>query len=171
LNKIQRPDDEILNLQGIYFDELGDAKRSEKAYLEANKATSTWGGPLFNLALSFRKRGLHDKALETINRAIKKIGRKGPYLTLKAMCLASLEDEDEKRKALSDAMHSFDPPEILDDWELGWYTTAADLFGDDEYISKAKKENKKRRKTGMSLVDDDVLRPAVSGDLVKKESL
>ena len=171
LNKIQRPDEEILNLQGIYFDELGDAKRSEKAYMEADKATSTWGGPLFNLALSFRKRGMHDKALETIDRAIKKIGHKGPYLTLKAMCLASLGNEDEKQKTLSDAVHSFDPPEILDDWELGWYTTAADLFSDDEYISKAKKENEKRRKTGIPLSDDDVLRPAVSGNLVKKGSL
>ena len=116
--------------------------------MEADKTTSTWGGPLFNLALSFRKRGMHDKALETIDMAIKKIGHKGPYLTLKAMCLASLEIEDERQKTLSDAMHAFDPPGILDDWELGWYTTAADLLGDDEIYTPGKKRKRKSAKEG-----------------------
>ena len=63
LLKTQRPDAEILILQGIYYQELGDYERSEKAYREADRATATWGSPLFNLSLSLRKRGMHGKLL------------------------------------------------------------------------------------------------------------
>jgi len=170
LMKTQAADAEILNLQGIYYDELGDHERSEKAYREADKATPTWGGPLFNLALSLRKRGKHKEALNTINQAIKKVGQKGPYLTLKAMCLESLKIEEETQETLSEAVDAFDPPEILDDWELGWYTTAANLINDDEHVKRAKKENDKRRLQDGSSPDDDILRPSILGDLVKKET-
>jgi molecular chaperone DnaK (HSP70) len=170
LSKIQTPDAEILNLQGIYYDELGDTARSEKAYREADLATPRWGGPLFNLALSFRRRGRHNESLEAVNQAINKIGPQGPYLTLKAMCLASLGIESEKEKTIEDALHSFDPPEILDDWELGWYTSAANLSGDNEHKKHAKNETENRKKAGNVLSGDNILRPAVSGDLVKKEA-
>ncbi|MFH1673370.1 MAG: Hsp70 family protein [Pseudomonadota bacterium] len=169
LMKTQRPDAEILNLQGIYYDDLGDHKRSEKAYREADEATPTWGGPLFNLALSFRKRGRHDASLNTINQALEKVSQKGPYLTLKAMCLESMEMEEEKQKTLSKAIRSFDPPEMLDDWDLGWYSTAANLFGEDEYVNRAKKENEKRRGESRKPPGDDILHPTIPGDLVKKE--
>ena len=170
LLKTQRADAEILNLQGIYYDELGDHERSEKAYREADKATPTWGGPLFNLALSLRKRGKHKEALNTINQALKKVGQQGPYLTLKAMCLESLKIDEDKQETIAEAVDSFDPPEILDDWELGWYTTAANLIKDDEYVKRAKKENDKRRLKDGSSPDDDILRPSIRGDLVKKET-
>lgn len=168
LMKIQRADAEILNLQGIYFDELRDKERAEKAYREADKATATWGGPLFNLSLSFRNKGEHEDAYRTIQQALEKVGQKGPYLTLKALCLESLKKE--KQEILSDAIASFDPPETLDDWELGWYTTAAELLDEDEYVQRAKKENDKRRQKQGGAIDDDILRPSVGGDLVSKET-
>ena len=171
LMKIQRADAEILNLQGVYYDALGDHKRSEKAYREADKATAIWGGPLFNLALSFRKRGKYEEALKTINQALEKVGQKGSYLTLKAMCLDSLRIEDKMQETISDAIVSFDPPETLDDWELGWYTTAANLLKEDEHVKRAKKENEKRRDPGKPSTDDSILRPSIRGDLVKKETL
>jgi tetratricopeptide (TPR) repeat protein len=169
LLKIQRADAEILNLQGIYYEALGDHERSEKAYREADKATVTWGGTLFNLALSFRKRGKHNDAHKTINQALEKVGQKGPYLTLKALCLESLKSENQKQEVLSDAIVSYDPPETLDDWELGWYTTAAELLDEDQYVQRAKKEKQKRRRKDGTAYDDDIQRPSVSGDLVKKD--
>ena len=171
LMKTQRADAEILNLQGIYYDELGDHERSEKAYREADNASATWGGPLFNLALSFRKRGKHEDAHTAINQALKKVGQKGPYLTLKALCLESLKNEKKKQQTLSDAIVSFDPPETLEDWELGWYTTAADLLEEDEYVQRAKKENQKRRQQSGRSQGEDILRPSISGDLVKKDTV
>jgi tetratricopeptide (TPR) repeat protein len=169
LLKIQRADAEVLNLQGIYYEELGDHERSEKAYREADKATGTWGGPLFNLALSYRKRGRHEDALKTINQALKKVGQKGPYLTLKALCLESLKSDNQKQEILSEAIVSYDPPETLDDWELGWFTTAAELLDEDKYVQRAKKEKEKRRKNDGITHDDDIQRPSFSGDLVKKD--
>lgn len=169
LLKTQRADAEILNLQGIYYDELGDHERSEKSYREADNATATWGGPLFNLALSYRKRGKHKDALKTINQALEKVGQKGPYLTLKALCLESMKNEDEKKEILSDAIVSYDPPETLADWELGWYTTAAELLDEDKYMQRAKKEKQKRHQKNGTVHDDDIQRPSISGDLVKKD--
>jgi hypothetical protein len=113
---------------------------------------------------------MHNESLEAVNQAINKIGNQGPYLTLKAMCLASLGIESEKEKTIEDALHSFDPPEILDDWELGWYTSAANLSGDNEHKKHAKNETENRKKAGNVLSGDNILRPAVSGDLVKKEA-
>jgi tetratricopeptide (TPR) repeat protein len=169
LLQIQRADAEILNLQGVYFEELGDHERAEKAYREASKATVTWGGPLFNLALSYRKRGRHEDALKTINQALEKVGQKGPYLTLKALCLQALKEENQKKAILSDAIASYDPLETLDEWELGWYTMAAELLEDEKYLQLAKKEKQKRRQKGGDDHGDDIQRPSISGDLVKRD--
>ncbi|MBF0231990.1 MAG: Hsp70 family protein [Desulfamplus sp.] len=171
LQKIQHPDNEILNLMGIYYGELGDHEKSEKKYREANEATSTWGGPLFNLTLSFRRRGEHENALKTINQALEKVGHAGPYLTLKGMCLESLKRENQKQEVLSDAILAYDPPETLDDWELGWYTTTAELLEEDKYVQRAKKEKQKRRKKDGSVLVDDIQRPSISGDLIKKDMI
>ena len=170
LMKIQRADADIQNLQGIYYEELGDHERAEKSYREADQATATWGGPLFNLALSLRKRGKHQEALETIEHALEKVGQSGAYLTLKAMCLESLKIEGDSKETLSEAIDAFDPPESLDDWELGWYTTAANIMKDDRHIGRAKKENERRRHQTGSSPDDDILRPGMRGDLVRKET-
>ena len=169
LLKLQRADAEILNLQGIYYEALKDHERSEKTYREADNSTGTWGGPLFNLALSYRKRGKHEDALKTINQALEKVGKKGPYLTLKALCLESLKNKNQKKEVLSDAIVSYGPPEILDDWELGWYTTTAELLDEDKYVQRAKKEKEKRRQKDGTVRDDNIQRPSISGGLVKRD--
>ena len=169
LNKLQRPDTEILNLQGIYFEELKDHERAEKAYREADRASTNWGGPLFNLALSYRKRGLHQQALDTVDEAIEKEGRNGSYLTLKAMCLKSLKRSEDTQETLSEAMDTYGTPEALENWELGWYSTAADLIGDDEAIEKVKFVRSKRRGKEPAKITDDIQRPDVRGDMIVKE--
>lgn len=169
LLQIQRADAEILNLQGVYFEELGDHERAEKAYREASKATVTWGGPLFNLALSYKKRGRHEDALNTINQALEKVGQEGPYLTLKALCLQALKEENQKKAILSDAIASYDPLETLDEWELGWYMTTAELLEDEKYLQLAKKEKQKRRQPSGDDHGDNIQRPSISSDLVKRD--
>jgi len=168
LNRLQEPDAEILNLQGIYFEELGDHDRAKKAYMEANRSTQTWSGPLFNLALSYKKRGLHKEALQAIEDGITKAGISGPDLTLKAMCMESLGDTEKAKQTLTEAMQNYDHPESLDDWELGWYCTAAKLLGDDESMKKAKTARDRRHSHAGDL-GDDILRPAARGDLVVTE--
>jgi molecular chaperone DnaK len=167
LNKLQKPDVEILNLQGICFGELGDHVREEKAYTEADKATSHWDGPLFNLTLSCRSRGLHQQALDAIDKAIKKVGENGPNLTLKAMCLESLKETKKAKAILSKAISIYEPPKNMCDWELGWYYTAAKLLEDKEHIKKAEKALKSRnQREKLSDTSEEVLRPSVPGNLV-----
>jgi tetratricopeptide (TPR) repeat protein len=167
LNKLQKPDVEILNLQGIYFGELGDHVREEKAYVEADKAGSYWDGPLFNLALSYRRRELHQQALDAIDKAIKKVGKNGPNLTLKAMCLESLKETKKAKAILSEAISVYGPPKDMDDWELGWYYTAAKLLEDKGHIKKAEKALRSRnQREKLSDTSEEVLRPSVPGDLV-----
>lgn len=167
-SRLPRPDAEILNLQGIYFGELGDDDRTTTAFLEADKAEPLWGGPLFNLALNHRRRGRHAEALETIERAIKKSDDPGPYLGLKALCLESLGRPDEARTAAVQAVSAFAPPAVLDDWSLGWLVTAAKMAGNDSVRKRAENEQKKRHRRAKSTpTRDDILRPAVMGDGVK----
>ena len=87
------------------------------------------------------------------------------------MCLESMEIENQSKRTLSEAMHSFDPPETLDDWELGWYSAAANLLGEEKYILRANKAYETRGLKGSELPEDDILRPSICGDLVTKETL
>ena len=164
-SRISRPDAEILNLQGIYFMELGDDDRATTAFLEADKAEPLWAGPLFNLALSYRRRGRHAEALETIERAIRKTSDPGPYLSLKAICLESLGRTEESLAAAAQAVRAFAPPAALDDWRLGWLLTASQTASNDEVRTRAEDEQKKRHRRAKSTpTRDDVLRPAVMDD-------
>jgi len=164
-SRISRPDCEILNLQGIYFGELGDEDRATTAFLEADKAQPLWGGPLFNLALSYRRRGRHAEALETIERAIRKSDDPGPYLGFKALSLESLGRTEESHDVAAQAVRAFAPPVALDDWKLGWLLTAAKIAGNDEICKRVEAEQKKRlRHTKLTPDRDDILRPAVRGD-------
>jgi molecular chaperone DnaK (HSP70) len=164
-SRISRPDPEILNLQGIYFGELGDDDRATTAFLEADKAEPRWGGPIFNLALSYRRRGRHAEALETIERAIRKSEDPGPYLGLKALSLDSLGRTEESRAVAAQAVRAFAPPAAIDDWDLGWLLTAAQIAGNDEVRKRADEEQKKRHRRAKSTPSrDDILRPAVMGD-------
>jgi len=162
LNLIRRPDVEILVLQGIYHGELGDHVREEKAYREADRVSSC-GTAMFNLALSFSKRGLNREALATVEGALKKADGRAPYLTLQAQCLVKLERGDESKEALRRALAAYDPPPVLSEWELGWYRTAAKLNHDEALVDKADEEWNNRRKKKTETPPDNVLRPAVSG--------
>ncbi len=168
LNKIQRPHPHILHLQGLYYDELGDYERSEKAYREADKISRVnWS--LFNLALGFHKRGLQEKALETIEKALQKEGEQGSCLSLKASCLESLGSAEEAQATRTEAVKAFGQLGPMDEWELGWYTQTVKELGDEKLMKKANAEWKKRHKRGREIVEDDIPRPVISSDSGKNE--
>lgn len=168
MNKLKQPDIEILNLQGIYSGELGDHDREEKFYHEADKHAAKWGGPLFNLALSYCNRGKHKEALETIEKAIKKEGETGPYLTLKAMCLEKLDYSKDIKSSYQKALDAFDKPSTLTDWEMGWCSTAAKRLGDEKYVKLADREHKRRGKKRPAEEALGGVRPEIKGGLVPK---
>ena len=168
LNLIKMPDVEILVLQGIYHGELGDHAREEKAYREADRVSSC-GTAMFNLALSFSKRGLNREALATVEGALKKADGRAPYLTLKAKCLENLERSDESKETIRQALASYDPPQVLSEWELGWYRMAAKLSHDEKLVDKADEEWNRRRNKKTETPSDDVLRPDIPGTMSLRE--
>lgn len=169
LSKLGKPDPSVLNLQGIYYGELGDKEREEKLYREADRATTSWGGPLFNLALSFHHRGMHKEASETIEAAIKKSGRAGAYLTLQAMCVEKYDPDKDVKPLYLEAIKAFGRPAGLSDWEIGWYLTAARGAGQDKAIEQAEKEAKKRKKQGRHDIDLEAPLPGLKGDIILRE--
>lgn len=166
--KLGKADAEILNLQGIYYGELGDHERAEKLYREAERST-TWDGPLFNLSLSYRRRAMYGEARDAIEEAIKKGGQTGPNLTLKAMCREHVDREADAKRLYAEALRAYDRPAALSDWEFGWYLTAVRGLGDKKEAEAAEKEKKRRKKKGGDEIVMDALLPGVRGDLVVRE--
>jgi tetratricopeptide (TPR) repeat protein len=141
------PTGHTLNKMGIVCGQMGDVQRQEKFYLEASRRDND-SGPLFNLALAKKKQGKLENALTFIDKAIEH-SKEAPYLTLKAMLLDGLGKEAEKSALLQEAFKIYDPVSTLDDWQLGWYLTAAQLAGDARKKSEAESEQRSRRgKTG-----------------------
>jgi len=166
---VGKPDAEILNLQGIYYEGLGDHERAEKLYREADRATASWNGPLFNLALSFFRRSMHQEAIDVIESAIRKNGQTGANLTMKAMCLEKIDTDKDHKSAYRQAVNAFGSPDRLSDWELGWFITAARGAGDEKIVQQADKEKSKRKKKGQSDIDIEAPLPGIKGELIVRE--
>ncbi|OQX10206.1 MAG: hypothetical protein BWK80_45950, partial [Desulfobacteraceae bacterium IS3] len=137
-----RPDPYILNLMGIYAGEIGDLEKEEKYYREAANASS-WAIPLFNLALSKKRQKQINQAVELIDQAIKK-DVQAPYLVLRAQLSEAMRNKDERDKYLEEAFSEFKDTADLDDWELGWYLTAAVMAKDKDKEKEANTEQLKR---------------------------
>jgi tetratricopeptide (TPR) repeat protein len=137
-----RPDAYILNLMGLYYDELRDYEKAAKHYREAARAGS-WGGPWFNLALSQNKQGKYLEALKSVDKAIER-EREAPYLVLRAMLAEALERTDERESNLSEGLNLFASMSTLNDWELGWFLTGAKMAGDQKKVDMANTERRRR---------------------------
>jgi len=162
LRLVNRADGEILHLQGGYYGDLRDFERQEKAYRAADECYRSWGGPMFNLALSYRNRDLHKEALGAIDSALAKEPGEAPYLTLRGLCLRSMERMEEAHVEFGKAADAFGAPRDLNDWELGWLTICAGALGD-EALGKAARLERERRATGsQEETDNGGLRPAVA---------
>lgn len=171
LKNLGKPDAEILNLQALYFRELGNLERAEKFYREADQATPHWDGPLFNLTLLYLHQARHQEALQTIEDAIKKGGEDGPNLTLKARCLERAGVDAQKCHAIyRQAVKAYGRLETMPDWELGWYAAAVKSLGDEEALELANKEIARRKRKGKRILDTDAPLPGVKGGSLARRS-
>jgi molecular chaperone DnaK (HSP70)/Tfp pilus assembly protein PilF len=137
-----RPDAYILNLMGLYYDELKNYEKAAKHYREASRVAA-WGGPWFNLALSQERQGKNADALESIAKAID-LENKPPYRVLKARLAGVLEKPEEREANLAEAFNLFGPVSMQDDWELGWFLTGAQMAGDQQKVEMANTERRRR---------------------------
>jgi len=166
LKKLDGPDNFILNLQGLYYRDLKDYDRAEKALKEAWRTDNDWTGPLFNLALVYRDQRQYAKALETVEQGLENTDEPGPYLSLKADILNSMEKKEEARKTAGQAVERFSPLKKQDDWQIGWYLTNARFLNDDKAVAAAEKEKERRKKAiDPAPEDDGTPRPVVKGSL------
>jgi len=142
-----RPDASLLHSLGVRYGEKGDWKREEKAYREAFSAAPQWPAPLFNLALSQFHRGRLEEAEATIREALA-VRQDPPYQVLHALILKRCGRAAEAQDRLSEALKAFRPVAMLDDWELGWFRTAAREGGDSARLEEATAEQQGRQRTG-----------------------
>lgn len=160
LRILNHPDAEILNLQGLYYGDLRDYQRQERAYLEADKADPRWAGPLFNLAISYRKQKRHSDALDAINRALIKDPESAPYHVLRGQCLQALERNEEAQETFETALELFNTPAGVSEWELGWLKTCAEVLRDKSMLYQVMKEREQRKLT-LDAPTQELIRPVV----------
>lgn len=159
-----RPDGYILNLIGIYFAELGVLEKAAKYYQEAARLPG-WEVAWFNLALGLKRQGKFREAKVFIDKALER-ERQAPYLVLKAQLAEAAENMAEREACLTEAKAIFGSISSLDDWELGWFLTAAKMAGDQEKAEKAEAE-RRRRATGIEAPDLRGVLPRTQEGLVK----
>lgn len=138
------PDANILNKIGILYGEIGDFEKQEKFYREASN-TSSWNGPLFNLALSQKNRGKYKEAIATLEKVLNN-DPGAPDFVLRALLADAVNNKADRKKYLEKALKLFDQLPEKSDWELGWHLTAVTMVGNKKKIEKTKAEQKKRAK-------------------------
>lgn len=153
LRLIGKPDADIMNMQGLYYGDIQDYRRQEQAFLEADKVSPKWAGPLFNLALAYRTQKRHEEALDAITRAMTKAPHIAPYYVLRGLCLQSLDRRDEALIEFDTAVRLMGTPSALKPWELGWLLTCAEAIPDPTLRYEVVNELKRRAKQSNSLAE------------------
>lgn len=156
----------LLVKMGLLAGELGDHEREEKLFRACAAADTTWGGALFNLALSQRRRGLWLDALASVNEAVKR-EPDPPYLVLRALVHEALGNAPARESDLSRALATFGPVSALDDFELSWLLTASRMAGDATRQAAAESEQRKRRQAKPEAPLPDGLLPDLAPALAK----
>lgn len=158
------PDVGLLNRLADYYGVVGNFVRQEEIFREASKM-SPWGGTWFNLSLALKRQGKLTDAAEAIAQALER-ERRPPYLVQAAMIANAQGDAEQSSALLANAMAAFDPIRSLDDWELGWFVTAAQTLGDPTKLEEARSEQRRRAQSGAPPVDTEgelpIIAPAVT---------
>lgn len=140
---VGRPDAEILNRLGMFYDEIGDYNRMESHYSEAARVSGDWAGPLFNWALHCKRRGDFAKGLEKIDEGILRQPDSGPYYALRARILEGLGQAVAAKQAAEEALTHFPSIAHQSSWDLGWYEDAARLLGREQDVGAARAAREK----------------------------
>lgn len=137
-----KPDAGLLNKLASAYGQLGDVDREERYYREAI-GISDWSGSHFNLALALRRQKKFEEAAKTADDALR-LERAAPYLVLRGLIAAALGDMSGREKLLDEAFGLFgDALEALDDFELSWFVTAAQI-NDPKRLAAGRAEQKRR---------------------------
>lgn len=138
------PDAFIINRIALYCGCLGDEDREERLYAEASTVDPDMSAPWFNLALLLQKQKRLEEAKKATEKAIHAQDI-APYYVLQAKIVHDMGKEFAVKEFLEMAWKRFGQPDKLDDWELGWYITAAEMRDDKEAVAVARHERSTRR--------------------------
>ncbi len=137
-----KPDAGLLNKLASAYGQLGDVDREERYYREAI-AISDWSGSHFNLALALRRRKKLEEAAKAADDALR-LEREAPYLVLRGLIAAAEGETPRRDQLLDEAFELFgDALESLNDFELGWFVTAAQVK-DPQRLAAGRAEQKRR---------------------------
>jgi molecular chaperone DnaK (HSP70) len=148
------PSTYLLNRMGLVCDYMGDYERAERFYREATKLGRD-GAPLFNLALSYKRRGIIPNAVAAVREALER-GRQAPYLVLQAQLAESVKDTATRTASLNEANSLFGGLAGMSDWELWWFKIGATMQGDQENVQRAEEERRRRDPKGSSAPAGDL---------------
>lgn len=149
-------DPALLNLAGLTAGEAGDHEREEKFLKEAARVSKGWGGPLFNLSLSQRRRGHLDEALITIKQA-RAIDDDPPSRTLEALILKELGDAEASGKAAVAAAQMYGDFHGKADWYIHWNKVNAELLSDAPLVAEIEAEMRRRKSNSPAGVTEGML--------------
>lgn len=163
LRQRNEPDSFIINRMALYCGYMGDIAREERLYTEASSADPTSSTPWFNLALLLKRQKRLDEARHAVEMAINLEEDSAPYYVLKAQIVRDMGKEFAMKEYLDIAVKRFPEFAGQNDWELGWYITAAEMREDKEALEEARQE-RSRRKEGIvrSRVDEKGLLPVLA---------
>ncbi len=169
LRKKGEPSAYISNLMGIYYKEINDYERAEKAYRESIRVADRGfrAIPSFNLAQLYQKTKRDEEALVLVDAALDIEREKSAYLSLKAEILNDTGQTKQARDTAEKAANGFPPLKQQEDWELFWYASNARFLGNDKAVADVETERKRRKQAKTEEpVDDETPRPVVRGSLV-----
>ncbi|HEV2207393.1 MAG TPA: Hsp70 family protein [Verrucomicrobiae bacterium] len=155
------PDELILNLQGLNYEEIGDFNRMETCYKEAVRV-STWSAPFFNWALHCYRQKRYDVALEKLDEAIVREPSDGAYLILKARILQAMGKKEAATQAAETGMGLFPPIPELPTWQQGWFESGASILNREADL-KAIRQFRSAKKTTADATDSPAQEPEYTG--------
>ena len=98
--------------------------------------------------------------METIEESILR-KKDGPALTLKAKIFDMLGEKEDSKKCLDEAFELYGELDNMDDWELGYLLTAANMSKKENIKKEVKAEQKKRSKGSKSSAPRQGLLPGI----------
>lgn len=145
------PDAQRLHRMGMICGDLQDYDRQEKFYRESARLLPHSGAALFNLALSFKRRGRIAEAVESATAASAK-STDPAYQVLEIELAQQLGNEARDfNRELEEAIQQFPDLRMQDEFELSWYRNAALLLNNKNLLQQIDDERSRRVKEGKDI--------------------
>lgn len=132
----------LLNRRGNALDALGEIEQAEAVYREAAPYHS---GAAFNLALSLKKRGARQEALQAIDEAIA-LQDAPAFRVLRGEILQGIGRAQEARLEFQEAASRSPRLDVHNSWSLGWLRAGAKHLGQEERVGAIDRAMRQLRK-------------------------